>query len=125
MEVPVGSSAWRSLPNLHQEPLWWRGCRSEDAKDCFLRGGGRWKILAVKEWGVVWGPERRFLKDGLVIFQPSCDSDHLKEVCVKMDSWALQIYEMIFFEGEAQEAVFPESFYLPLLCSYKPETFTS
>ena len=47
---------------------------------------------------MVWGPERRFLKNGLVAFQPSCDSDHLKEVCVKMDSWALQIHKMIFFK---------------------------
>jgi len=79
----------------------------------------------VKEWGVVWGPERRFLKDGLVAFQPSCDSNHLKEVCVKMDSWSLQTHKMIFFKDEAQKAIFPESFYLLLLCSYKPEMFTS
>lgn len=74
---------------------------------------------------MVWGPERRFLKNGLVAFQPSCDSDRLKEVCVKTDSWALQIHKMIFFKDEAQESIFPESFYLLLLCSYKPVTFTS
>ena len=89
------------------------------------RRGGRWNILAVREKGVVWGPGRGFLKDGIMAFQPGCESNRLRWVCVKMDSRALQIHEMIFFKGKAQESVFPKSLYLLLLCNYKPEAFTS
>lgn len=61
---------WQSLLNPHPEPLWWWWGVSERAEEY------RWKILAVKEWGVTWGPERGFLKDGTAaeVFHPGSGS---------------------------------------------------